>query len=139
MPTPLFLTQIFCCFFLTGLIWVIQLVHYPSFEFVDGAFVDFHRFHSQRISWIVIPLMLVELASAMALAAENPSHYGLNALGVALIWLSTFFLSVPIHNQLVDGKNQELIAQLVLSNWPRTVLWTLRSGYWLYEMSRWCK
>lgn len=39
-------TSIFLC----GLIWVIQLVHYPSFHFVeDSRFIDFQAFHTQRI------------------------------------------------------------------------------------------
>ncbi len=139
MSTPLLLTQIFCCFALTGLIWLIQLVHYPSFEFVDGSFLEFHRFHSQRISWIVIPLMLAELGSAVVLAAHHPQRYCWNLLGVILIWLSTFFWSVPLHNQLSQQKDLLLLSQLVWSNWPRTFLWSLRSGFWIYELAQRCQ
>jgi hypothetical protein len=131
------LAQIFCCFCLTGLIWVIQILHYPSFHFVDLSFKDFHGFHSARISMIVMPLMLTEIGTAAYLAVQNPSRFGLNFLGVLLIWASTFFLSVPLHNQLAGERQSELISQLVWTNWPRTILWSLRSGFWLYFLSHW--
>ena len=36
--------------FLTGLIWTIQLVHYPSFGLVGKAeFVQFHQAHTTRM------------------------------------------------------------------------------------------
>jgi hypothetical protein len=136
MFNGLLLAQIFCCFSLTGLIWVIQILHYPGFHFVDILFKDFHSFHSTRISMIVIPLMLTELATASLLALQNPSRFGWNFVGVLLIWASTFFLSVPLHNQLAGERNSQLIAQLVLTNWPRTLLWSLRSGFWLYFLSK---
>ena len=60
--------HIFGTFFLTGLIWVIQLVHYPAFRFVESsAFINFERLHTQRISLIVIPLMFTELLSGVYL------------------------------------------------------------------------
>jgi hypothetical protein len=139
MNIYMLLTQIFCCFFLTGLIWVIQLLHYPGFHYVDVQFLDFHRFHSARISILVIPLMLAELTTAALLAMENPQRYGWNLLGVVLIWLSTFLLSVPLHNQLAEARNTAWISQLVLTNWPRTILWSLRSGFWIYELAVLCK
>lgn len=139
MNTMTLLLQIFCCFFLTGLIWVIQLLHYPSFHYVDTAFADFHQFHSTRISLIVIPLMILELGSGIFLAIHNPQKYGLNLLGIGLIWLSTFLLSVPLHNQLALVRDSAVISQLVLTNWPRTLLWSLRSGFWIYELALICE
>ena len=47
---------------MTGLIWTIQLVHYPTFDHVaDDHFADFAKFHASRISLIVLPAMIVEL------------------------------------------------------------------------------
>ena len=55
---------------LVGLIWTIQLVHYPSFSFVaEDHFLEFHRHHTRSITWVVMPLMLVELALAFYLAS----------------------------------------------------------------------
>jgi hypothetical protein len=50
-----------------------------------------------------------------------------NLFMVVLIFLNTFFLNVPIHRKLLSRKDIKLIDQLVMSNWPRTLLWTIRS------------
>lgn len=121
--------HIFSCFFMTGLIWLIQLVSYPSFLFVEEKrFLEFHHFHSSRISLIVSPVMSIELISAAGLALFMGGWlWWTNAVGVVLIWLSTAFLSVPLHGQLGLGKDINLIRKLVQTNWPRTVLWSVRS------------
>lgn len=112
---------------LTGLIWVIQLVHYPSFRFVDSdQFLDFHHHHTFRITLIVMPTMLVELALAIYFFVQN--SLGAASLWqlimVGLIWGSTFFIQIPLHNRLVERKEEEVINRLVQSNWLRTFLWT---------------
>ena len=64
----LFFLNVISAFLLTGVIWTIQLVHYPSFHFIDKlSFTNFHNFHERRISIIVMPLMLIELITSIAL------------------------------------------------------------------------
>ena len=123
--------HIFGTFFLTGLIWVIQLVHYPAFRFVEASqFISFEKLHTHRISLIVIPLMFTELLSGIYLvfSREAPLYLKYSFALVILIWASTFFLSVPLHTKLSLGKNLDTINKLIATNWPRTVLWTLRSS-----------
>jgi len=123
--------QVVTCAFMTGLIWVIQLIHYPSFSRISPAsFSEFHHFHSRRITWIVAPVMIFELISAIALVILNPSSPMMvsNLVLLGLIWLSTFFLSVPAHNQLAQGFDEKTILRLTTTNWPRTFLWSLRLG-----------
>jgi len=118
---------------MTGLIWVIQLVHYPSFKYVsDAEFAEFAKFHASRISYLVIPLMIGELTTAFFLLNHSWGAY--NLFSIVLIWLSTFFLSVPCHNKLQQGKDDLQINRLVLSNWPRTVLWSTRSGLFIWYL-----
>jgi len=139
MTDWLWKTQTLSTFALFGLIWTIQLVHYPAFRFVDPSeFESFHSFHSNMITVIVLPLMVIELGSAILLLRQggpNPILIA-NLLSILLIWGSTFLLSVPIHNQLGAGKDLELISKLVLTNWPRTILWSIRAlglffGKWI--------
>ena len=53
---------------MVGVIWLVQFVHYPSFNFIDKKFYsDFQNFHIKRISFIVIPVMLLELVSGLIL------------------------------------------------------------------------
>lgn len=113
---------------MTGVIWVIQILHYPAFaDIKDERFQIFHHQHSQRITWIVAPVMTLELISAIALVWITPNGFWVaNLAGVLAIWASTAFLSVPLHNKLSAGKNLLLIEKLVRTNWPRTLLWTVR-------------
>lgn len=127
-----------CCCFLTGLIWLIQLVHYPSFRFVNASeFSAFHRFHSFYITFIVGPAMGLELLTGILLVQKNDTPFLTLNLGLILgIWIFTFFVSVPLHNRLEKSKSADLIQWLVLSNWPRTILWSLRSGALLLSLIR---
>jgi hypothetical protein len=130
MPSILWSIQLFCTFALTGLIWVIQLVHYPSFGVVEQKqFKDFHQFHSRRISWLVIPLMVGELVSAALLLAANSSPiWWLNLVLALAPWLFTFAFSVPAHQILAEGHHLQAITQLVKTNWWRTISWSLKAA-----------
>lgn len=115
-----------CC--LMALIWVIQIVHYPSFRFIsEQRFPEFERFHTQRISFLVIPLMLLELASTTMSLLNNLNFVNITSMVLVLtVWVSTFSLSVPCHRTLNHGKNDEVIEKLILTNWIRTVAWTAK-------------
>lgn len=124
-----FFLNVISAFLLTGVIWTIQLVHYPSFHFIDKlSFTNFHNFHERRISIIVMPLMLIELITSIALYIHNMWSivFTLNLLVVVLIWCSTFFVQVPIHSILSQKKDKDLIEKLVNTNWIRTFLWSMR-------------
>ncbi|MCA8832316.1 hypothetical protein [Hymenobacter pini] len=120
--------------YLTGLIWTVQLVHYPGFAHVAAdKFPVFHRQHANRISWVVMGPMLLELALAGWLAWQAPAWWGAARWGQLLLvlvaWAGTFGLSVPFHNRLsAHGYNYVAIDGLVRTNWPRTLAWTLRTG-----------
>ena len=131
--SSILIINIFSAFFATGLIWTIQLVHYPSMRFVSrDKFELFHSFHQLRISIIAMPLMAIELITTIILFMQNIDNessliFKINLIIVTLIWFSTFFIQVPLHQKLSKGKKNSLIDKLVLTNWFRTVLWTLRS------------
>jgi hypothetical protein len=128
---------------LTGLIWFVQMVHYPIFLKVPAAaFKAFQVQHMHTTTQVVAVPMLMELLLSIGLLMENYpgksiiTHYSVFACVVG-IWLVTFFISVPIHNQLVlEGYNQSLIKQLVATNWLRTFAWTLRTLLLLYILTK---
>lgn len=127
-------------FALTGLIWTIQVVHYPAFRYVaQQQFVEFEAFHRRQISWIVVPLMLSELATTAALIGWRPTGLSLNLalagalLGVA-IWVCTFAMQVPLHERLSQGYDRAVIEALVNSNWIRTTLWSLRACLMIWAL-----
>lgn len=118
--------------FMVGLIWVIQLVHYPLFAGVGrGEFMAYHADHNRLITMIVMPVMLTELISAVALAMQPPASVRpmLLWLSVALVgiaWLTTAFASVPAHGVLSAGFDLQAHRSLVLTNWIRTIAWSAK-------------
>jgi hypothetical protein len=133
-----FLVCVFCTFAMTGLIWLIQIVQYPLMSEVgESSFVRYERAHCDRITPIVLPLMTAELLGAAFLVWRPlPGHSGMLVAAFAallLIWASTFFLQVPLHNRLCQAFDAELHRRLVLTNWIRTVLWSARSAmmFWI--------
>ena len=113
---------------MVGVIWVIQLLHYPSFHFInDKKYIEFQNFHMQRISLIVIPTMLTELASALLLAYFFRSSLTIILLALLLgVWAFTLIFFTNMHQKLTNGYNQSIVYRLVQINWSRTILWSLR-------------
>lgn len=115
-----------------GLIWFVQLVHYPLFDAVGpDHFVAYESSHQKRTSWVVGPLMGIEGASALAIAAVLRDEVGvvLVLVGLALlavIHASTVLLQVPAHRRLSAGYDPEVLHRLVRTNWIRTIGWSLR-------------
>ncbi|MBD3216857.1 MAG: hypothetical protein GF310_01180 [candidate division Zixibacteria bacterium] len=123
----------FSTVFLTGLIWIIQVVHYPLIQMVDeGIFVSYMAQHRRKISYLVLPLMLIELASAIMLALNSVKSViavqaWIGLILVIVIWLSTFMAQVPLHKILAAKKDTAAINRLVKTNWVRTFLWSARA------------
>lgn len=139
----IFLGHVFATFFMTGLIWLIQVVHYPLFGRVGEAFfTGYEQEHQRLITPLVGIVMMVELVTGFVLVFMQPrglsaweAWVGLGLIGV--IWLSTLFLQIPAHGALSALFTTENYAKLVQTNWIRTIAWTLRSGMlsWvLYRM-----
>lgn len=121
---------------LAGLIWTIQVVHYPLFAKVgDVDWVAYERSHQTRITVVVAPLMLTELVTAALLLLPLLSATTgrvdwlplAGAVLVAVIWTSTVFVQVPLHGRLEQRFDPAAIARLVSTNWIRTIAWTLRA------------
>lgn len=132
MSDLVLLVQIASTCLLTGLIWTIQVVHYPLFAHVGReTFIDYQAKHARRITFVVGPLMLIEAATAIAMVTFHPPVVpdwipwtGL-AL-VAIIWSSTALIQVPCHARLTTGFDLGAYRRLVRSNWIRTAAWTAR-------------
>jgi hypothetical protein len=127
------LANVSVCLVLVGLIWTIQIVHYPLFARVGAeTWSAYHAEHTARITVLVGPLMVAELLLAFGLVAVAPDERRwvawLAAALVGVAWLSTMLVSVPIHGRIASVPDAEGIAALVRTNWIRTVAWTLRAG-----------
>jgi hypothetical protein len=127
---PLLFAHAFATVSLVGLIWTIQLVHYPLFLRVPPeAFGAYEPEHMRRITWLVGPLMLVEAGTAILLVLTRPESAAVWVGGVLLvmIWVSTATIQGPLHGRLArDGFDEGRIRWLVASNWVRTAAWSAR-------------
>lgn len=125
--------------FLTGLIWMVQCVHYPMFHRLNKTdFTEHIHFHKKAISFLVVPVMTLELTTSAWLAWSASTHTQLHITAfclVIMIWLVTFFIQVPLHNKLSRGRDTRAIKRLVTSNWIRTILWTFKAILSLYIMN----
>jgi hypothetical protein len=110
------------------LIWLIQILHYPFFKFIDEK--DFSLamlFHQRAISCIATPLMLLELTIAIYFSYLDLPYSQLVLAMVMAIWLSTFIIQVPLHKKLLKTKDSKLIGLLYKTNWIRTLLWSSKA------------
>jgi uncharacterized membrane protein len=127
--------------FMTGLIWFVQIVHYPLFNSIGAErFAAYEARHSNLTTFVVIVPMFIELITSIALLWQRPEFIAtwqlwLGLLLVLVIWFSTAFLQVPQHNILSQGFNETAYNLLVSSNWLRTFAWTARSGLVIYWLS----
>lgn len=117
-----------------GIIWFVQIVHYPLFARVRDGGREFAVENQRRTQRVVIAFMLAEAVAAAVIAWKPPvgvprpvAFAGLGA--VAMLWLSTVFVQMPLHARLArEGHAPAAVDALVRSNWLRTAVWTLRAA-----------
>jgi hypothetical protein len=128
----LLLTHAAATLFMVGLIWFVQVVHYPLFDRVGTSdFSAYSTRHTTLTGLVVGPPMILEAVTAVALVVWTPPGISVSLvwtglLLVAGIWLSTALLQAPRHTTLGRGFDLTAHRFLVTSNWLRTVLWSLR-------------
>lgn len=115
-------------FFMVGVIWFVQAVHYPLFSRVGAlAFSEYERHNTRRTGWVVVVPMLLELGAAIATVRVVGGALAWAALGLlAVAWVSTALLQVPAHRRLERGFDAIIHRRLVTTNWVRTVAWSAR-------------
>lgn len=110
------------------LIWLVQLVIYPSFQhYHREGFRTWHRVYTRRVTYVVMPIMLGQLAvyGWLLLSARSPDVL-FNACLILVAWAITFFLAVPLHTALdAEEDHFQLSVQLTAVNWWRTIVWTV--------------
>ena len=142
MPPLLLLVHAAATWFMVGLIWFVQVVHYPLFAAVgDDALRSYGSRNQRRTSWVVGPVMIVELVTALLLLVSRPASVSpalawAGAVLLALVWISTAAVQVPLHEALARDPAPRLIARLVATNWLRTFAWSARGLLALAMLAR---
>lgn len=119
--------------FLTGMIWVVQVLHYPLFPLVgrDG-FAEYEAAHSTRITWVIVVPWAVQGLTTAWMLFQSPAGVDrwlvwVAAVAAAVTVLVTVVVSVPAHATLGGGFDATAHARLLSTNWFRTVAWTAGS------------
>jgi hypothetical protein len=110
------------------LIWVVQLVIYPSFGFYSKAnLFNWHKSYTARVTLIVLPLMFSQLILSCIQLWKVQNWYTILSLVIIItLWLLTFLIFVPLHQSIDNNKStDDACFKLVRKNWTRTLLWTL--------------
>jgi hypothetical protein len=125
---------------MAGVIWSVQLVQYPLFAEVESSqFPRYHEAHVRRIGFVVVPAMLIEAITGVALFWLLPVTPSLLLASTLLgtVWMSTFLLQVPIHRELSVSWSATSIRKLVRGNWIRTSSWTARAAILVVATPHW--
>ena len=111
---------------LAGLIWTIQLVHYPLFALVgEDGWQRYEADHQRRITWVALPLMSANVGVAVLLLIHEGSALAtVNAVIAVGLFAATGLVYAPLHGQLAAAFSPVHIKRLVRLNWLRTVAWT---------------
>jgi hypothetical protein len=118
--------------FMVGLIWVIQTVHYPLFSAVGSReFAGYERRHTASMGRLLAIPAITEVVTAALVVVVRPDGIQLWAAWTAgallgAVWIITALVQVPLHGRLSDEHDPATIRRLVRSNWIRTALWTGR-------------
>ena len=141
-PHTIFLAHVAATWTMVGVIWVMQLVHYPLFAYVGTeTYTTYQTLHMNRITWIVLPVMALELITAVALVAgygpDISSGLAWTGAGLlALIWALTGLVHAPLHGALSSGFDPQMHRWLVGSNWLRTLAWSIRGVLVLWMLKQ---
>lgn len=110
--------------FMASVIWIMQVVHYPSLE--NSTPESFAR-NTKRTALVVVPVMLIEAIAAAALLVVPSAAALLGAALLALIWASTLFIQFPLHRALSAHYSDQDYARLLRTNWIRVAAWSARA------------
>ena len=115
---------------MVGVSLITHFVTYPSFKLIKSSlFSEFHKSYTNKMLFIVAPVMILELISSLFLVifdvSDNNTEIGL-LISLLLIWFLTFFIIVPIHNKLTTNYNKDLNQKLIKFNGLRTIFWIIK-------------
>lgn len=125
------LAQLVSTAVLTGIIWTVQLVHYPLMARVGpNEQVAYAQAHAPRMAGVVMLPWTVQGASIGWLLIARPEIIPTPALAGAAIAAATTVLvtvvaSVPAHDRLRVAPDALAHRRLVRTNWLRTFAWSI--------------
>ena len=130
MRDALLVLDLVASWVMVGLIWFVQIVHYPLLSIVPmQAASSVAEEHQRRTAWVVMLPMAVQGFTSLGLMRWIPNGVSwwlpwANGVCVAIALASTVLLSVPRHARMAANPDENVGRELVLTNWPRTIAWS---------------
>ena len=110
--------------FMAGLVWTMQLVHYPALE--KSSSEVFAR-NVRRTIPLVVPAMAVEAATALLLLRSSNRLAWIGAGLLLFAWVISIFAVYPIHRRLSRTYSDDDFAGLLRMNRLRVAAWSARA------------
>ena len=109
------------------LIWLVQLIIYPSFIYIDRQKMNYwHSLYTRKITYFIAPLLFLQTGMIVYQILFETLYYLIDGLLLSIIWFNTFFVAIPIH-KAIDRKQSRAfnILKLIKINRWRTAAWTV--------------
>jgi hypothetical protein len=138
----LLLANVAATLFLAGISWSLQVVQFPLM--LSAQSVDFVAYvRAQRIRntiLMTLPMLVEAVTGGWLLTTQIPSRYLLISMVLlAIIWIVTFGLIVPMHSKIMRGYDAKAIQTLIRTNWIRTICWSARAGLMIWVALTWIR
>jgi hypothetical protein len=133
-PSAVVVAHLVATLFMVGLIWFVQIVHYPLMASVgESHFVAYEARHRTLTACVVGAPMATEGVCTVWLFLAPPEGMGraipfVGGLLLTVVLASTVWLQVPMHDRLSRGFDASAARRLVTTNWVRTVGWSARGA-----------
>jgi len=130
LDTLLVLVHLTSALFMVGMIWTVQLVHYPLMALVgEDRFIAYESAHAPRMAAVVMVPWALQGITTLWLLVASPAGVArplawAAAAAAAVPVVVTVLASVPAHTRLSGGFDPDVHRRLVRSNWLRTAGWT---------------
>ncbi|MBH76459.1 MAG: hypothetical protein CMP68_04925 [Flavobacteriales bacterium] len=113
---------------LVGIILITQFVNYPLLKKIDQNFEIIHKEYTKKMGYVVAPIMTLEAFAVFSMYIYYPKNNNLILIMclTLIIWLSTFFIQVPIHKTISFKKNSKKVKKLITTNYIRTISWCFK-------------
>ena len=124
------LVHVVSTFMLIGIIWTVQVVHYPLMALVgEDRFIAYEAAHAPRMAAVVMLPWVLQGMTTIALLVRRPEDVPLPlvvtaGIAAAVPVMVTVLASVPAHARLASGFDAATHQRLVRTNWIRTAAWT---------------
>lgn len=132
METIFLLFNLISTLLIAGILWFVQLVHYPLFnEMPAKNMVNYGYYHMQKISGIINLLFIIDFITIvfLLLLVNSDLSATLMLINISIflfIVILTRITFLPIYQQISKNPNSILITKLINLNWIRTLVWSLK-------------